>query len=170
MSDPGPTDEGQRVNTILGLAAGLLGIGLAVGVMFVLARGGPANVAPEDGTKASGGLTLSVAPLKNRSGDAAQDALAEDVTEALIGDLKRSAAFEVAPYAPDGGPRGVLVVEGSVRRTGDRLLLTLQLIEGATDAHVWVQGFEGRADDLYGIIQDAARAIEEQARRFQQRN
>jgi TolB-like protein len=154
----------------LGIAAGLLGIGLAAGVMFVLTRGGPANVAPLNGPAVTGRTTLSVTPLKNRSGDAAQDALAGEVTEALIGDLTRSAAFDVAPYPPDGPSPTVLVLEGSVRQTGDRLLVTLQLVEGATDAHVWVKGFEGRADDLYGIIQDAARAIEEQAGRFQRRN
>ena len=54
------------------------------------------------------------------------------------------------------------VLEGSVRRAGDRVRVTVQLIEAATDNHVWAENYDRKLDDVFAIQSEIALAIAEQ--------
>ena len=54
------------------------------------------------------------------------------------------------------------VLEGSVRRAGDRVRVTVQLIEAATDNHVWAENYDRKLDDVFAIQSEIALAIADQ--------
>jgi tetratricopeptide (TPR) repeat protein len=54
------------------------------------------------------------------------------------------------------------VLEGSVRRAGDQVRVTVQLIEAGTDNHVWAENYDRRLDDVFAIQSEIALAISEQ--------
>ncbi len=120
----------------------------------------PINVA-EEGVKPS----LAVLPFENMSGDSEQeffaDGLVEDVTTALsryseLFVTSRSSAFsykgkrvDISTIVRELGVRYVL--EGSVRRAGQRLRVTAQLIEAGSDTHVWAEQYDRTIEDLFDI-------------------
>jgi tetratricopeptide (TPR) repeat protein len=54
------------------------------------------------------------------------------------------------------------VLEGSVRRAGDQIRVTVQLIEAATDAHIWAENYDRKLDDVFAIQSEIALAIADQ--------
>lgn len=107
--------------------------------------------------------SIAVLPFTNMSGDAAQDffadGIAEDITTALsrfksIFVIARNSSFTYKGKAVDvkrvGRELGVrYVLEGSVRRSGDRLRITGQLIETTTGAHLWADHFDGALSSVF---------------------
>lgn len=107
--------------------------------------------------------SLVVLPFANLSGDAEQDYFADGVVAEIITALSRFRSFavvarnssffykgravDVREVASELGVRYVL--EGSVRKAGDRLRITAQLVEGATGAYLWGQTFDGRFEDVF---------------------
>jgi TolB-like protein/DNA-binding winged helix-turn-helix (wHTH) protein/tetratricopeptide (TPR) repeat protein len=120
--------------------------------------------------------SLAVLPLRNLSGDPAQDYFAEGMTEALITDLARIPGLKVISrtsimqykdshkrlpqIARELGVDGV--VEGSVLRSGDRVRITAQLVRGATDRHIWAASYERDVRDLVTMEDGVSRSIAEQ--------
>jgi TolB-like protein len=106
---------------------------------------------------------LAVLPFANLGGDPEQDYFADGVVEDIITALSRFTNFaviarnssftykgravDVRQVASELGVRYVL--EGSVRRAGNRLRITTQLIDGASGAHLWAQTFDGALDDVF---------------------
>jgi TolB-like protein/DNA-binding winged helix-turn-helix (wHTH) protein/Tfp pilus assembly protein PilF len=117
--------------------------------------------------------SLAVLPLENLSGDPDQEYLADGITDALITELGKIDTVRVIsrtsilPYKgarkslPDiGRELGVdAVVEGSVVRSGNRIRITAQLLEAASDRHLWAQAFERDVHDVAALYADAAEAI-----------
>ncbi len=109
--------------------------------------------------------SIAVLPFKNMSGDPEQeyfaDGLVEDIITALskLSDLKviaRNSTFafkgrsvDVRDIARQLGVRYVL--EGSIRRGGDRIRITAQLIDAATGAHVWAERYDRALDDIFAV-------------------
>ena len=107
--------------------------------------------------------SLAVLPFQNLSGDVEQDYFADGVVEDIITALSRFKSFaviarnstfvykgravDVREVAADLGVRYVL--EGSVRRGGNRLRITAQLVEGVTNAHLWAHTFDGEVGELF---------------------
>lgn len=101
-------------------------------------------------------LTIAVLPLANLSGSATHDYLAEGVTQALIADLAQVKALQVISrtsvlaYARAPKPMtqvaeelgANIVIEGAVVRDGDQLRVSVQLIDGARDQHVWARNYD----------------------------
>jgi TolB-like protein/thioredoxin-like negative regulator of GroEL len=54
------------------------------------------------------------------------------------------------------------VLEGSVRRIGDRIRITAQLIDGRTDSHIWSENFDRETDDVFAIMDEISLAAAEQ--------
>jgi TolB-like protein/DNA-binding winged helix-turn-helix (wHTH) protein len=120
--------------------------------------------------------SLAVLPLRNLSGDPAQDYFAEGMSEALITDLARIPGLKVISrtsimqykdshkrlpqIARELGVDGV--VEGSVLRSGDRVRITAQLVRGATDRHIWAASYERDVRDLVTLEDGVSRSIAEQ--------
>jgi TolB-like protein/tetratricopeptide (TPR) repeat protein len=111
--------------------------------------------------------SIGVLLFQNMSGDAGQDYFAEGVTEEIITALSRVPSFFIAArhstFAykekfPDirqvGRELGVrYVLEGSVRKVGDRARITAQLIDATTGMHLWVDRFDVHTADIF-VVQD----------------
>ncbi|QQS11526.1 MAG: tetratricopeptide repeat protein [Rhodospirillales bacterium] len=109
--------------------------------------------------------SIAVLPFTNMSGDPEQeffaDGMAEDIITALsrIGSffvIARNSTFTYKGKAVDikqvGRDLGVrYVLEGSVRKSGDRVRVTGQLIDAATGAHVWADRFDGPLADIFDL-------------------
>jgi adenylate cyclase len=110
-------------------------------------------------------LSIVVLPFTNLSDDREQQYFADGITEDLTTDLSRIAhsfvisrntAFTYRNKPIDtkqiGRELGVrYVLEGSVRRSGNRVRISAQLIDAATDAHLWVERFDGDTCDLFTL-------------------
>jgi len=110
-------------------------------------------------------LSIVVLPFTNLSGDPAQQYFADGITEDLTIDLSRiENMFVISRYtaftyrnkpldtkqiARELGVRYVL--EGSVRRSGNQVRVSAQLIDAATDAHLWTERFDRDAADLFAL-------------------
>jgi TolB-like protein/Tfp pilus assembly protein PilF len=119
--------------------------------------------------------SLAVLPLKNLSGDPAQEYLADGMTEALIGrlsgihDLRVISRTSVMRFknpqlsVPEiARTLGVdAIVEGSVMRQGNRVRVTAQLIRGSTDEHFWSQTYDRELQDVFTLQSDLAQSIAE---------
>ena len=116
---------------------------------------------------------LAVLPLDNLSSEAGQDYFADGMTEALIAGLSRVGSFKVIsrtsvmrykgttkPLPEIAQELGVdAIVEGSVLRSGNQVRITAQLIEAATDHHLWADSFEGELEDVLALQRDVAQAM-----------
>jgi TolB-like protein len=123
--------------------------------------------------RSQGETAIAVLPLANFSGDARQDYFADGLTEALTASLAQIKSMRVisrtSSMAYKGGQKPLpeiareldvdLLVEGSVVRDGDRVRVTAQLIDGATDEHLWARSFDGTMKNVIGLQDDIARAI-----------
>ena len=117
--------------------------------------------------------SLAVLPLKNLSGDPAQDYLADGMTEAIIGrlagihDLRVISRTSVMRFknplisVPEiARTLGVdAIVEGSVMREGNRIRVTAQLIRGATDEHFWSETYDRELSDALPLESELAQTI-----------
>jgi TolB-like protein len=106
---------------------------------------------------------LAVLPFANLGSDPGQDWFADGVVEDIITALSRFQSFavvarnssfvykgrpvDVRQVAQDLGVRYVL--EGGVRRAGERLRITAQLVDGSTGAHLWAEQFDGMTADVF---------------------
>ena len=109
--------------------------------------------------------SIAVLPFQNMSGDAEQEYFADGIVEDLITALShvkwlfviaRNSSFvykgkvaDVKQVARELGVRYVL--EGSVRRGGNRVRITGQLIEAATGSHIWADRFDGALADVFDL-------------------
>lgn len=134
---------------------------------------------------ASGRPSMAVLDFVNLSGDRAQDAIADGLAEDIVTALSGRRQFAVmAPHAhfvsrqraadlrQVGQALGVgYVLEGSVRRDGQRLRVTAQLVETARGIHLWAGHVDGRLDDLFAlqdeIAAQVAAAVEPAIREFE---
>jgi TolB-like protein/DNA-binding winged helix-turn-helix (wHTH) protein len=117
--------------------------------------------------------SLAVLPFENLSRDAEQEFFADGMHDALITSLAKIGSLRVisrssvmqykrAPKAMPKIGRELQVdalVEGTVLRSGDRVRITAQLIEAATDKHLWAESYEGDLRDVLRLQDDVARAI-----------
>ncbi|HET9251004.1 MAG TPA: protein kinase [Candidatus Eisenbacteria bacterium] len=116
---------------------------------------------------------LVVLPLENLSGDPEQEFFADGMTEELISGLAQIQALRVVSRTSAmrykktqktlqeiGRELNVdTVVEGSVRRHADRVRITAQLIEIATDRHLWAKSYERDLKDVLALQGEVAHAI-----------
>jgi adenylate cyclase len=110
-------------------------------------------------------LSIVVLPFANLSSDPEQQYFADGITEDVTTDLSRIAgmlvisrntAFTYQNKRVDtkqvGRELGVrYVLEGSVRRSGNRVRVNAQLIDATTDAHLWAERFDGDTSDLFAL-------------------
>jgi serine/threonine protein kinase/TolB-like protein len=131
------------------------------------------------GTGAPGIKSLAVLPLENMSGDPNQEVFTNGMTEALITELSKIKALKKVisrtsvmqykgtkkPIKQIAGELGVdALVEGSALREGSKVRITVQVIDGATDAHLWADSFDREYKDILALHSDVARAIAQQVK------
>jgi TolB-like protein len=112
--------------------------------------------------------SIAVLPFQNMSGDPEQDYFADGIVEDIITALSRyqslfviarNSSFTYKGRAVDvkqvGRELGVrYVLEGSVRKSADRVRVTGQLIDAATGAHLWADRFDGALNDIFDLQDD----------------
>ncbi|WP_058189218.1 winged helix-turn-helix domain-containing protein [Terracidiphilus gabretensis] len=117
--------------------------------------------------------SLAVLPLDNLSGDHEQDYFADGMTDELTTMLAKDSTLRIVsrtsamqyrratrPLPEIAQALGVDgVVEGSVERSGDKVHMTLQLIQGSSDAHVWAESYDRDANNTVSLLNEAAMAI-----------
>ncbi|WP_376705896.1 adenylate/guanylate cyclase domain-containing protein [Mesorhizobium sp. ISC25] len=117
--------------------------------------------------------SIVVLPFSNMSGDPEQEFFADGLTEDIITELSRhhelfvisrNSAFVYKNRAVN--VREVAekldvqyLVEGSVRKIGDRVRVTVQLIDTANDAHIWADKYDRKLDDIFAIQDEVTAAI-----------
>ena len=165
----GPVQKTGRARVRRLLAASAVAaavVGLLV-LDYVTSQGRTANV-PQPKIK-----SLAVLPLKNLSGDPAQEYLADGMTEALIGRLSGIHDLRVISHtsvmrfrdlqhsAPEiAKTLGVdALVEGSVLKVGNRIRVTAQLIRAATDEHFWSETYDRELGDALTLQSELAQSI-----------
>ena len=109
--------------------------------------------------------SLAVLPFNNMSGDSEQEYFSDGITEDLITDLSRvpgllviarnstftykGRAVNVSDVGRELGVRYVL--EGSVRKAGDRVRVNAQLVDAATGHHLWAQRYDRDLEDIFAV-------------------
>jgi adenylate cyclase len=138
-----------------------------------------ATTAPADAKDAAVATAISkkpsiaVLPLVNMSGDPEQEFFADGLTEDIITELSRfhdllvisrnstfvykGKAVKVQEVAREFGVDYIL--EGSVRKAGDRIRVTVQLIDAETDRHIWAERYDRELEDIFAIQDEMTRAI-----------
>lgn len=165
---------GGRPRRLRWLASGIAGLA-AVGAGLALATGSVDPAGPAEGNAASARLEPSVAvlPFQDLSPRAESRYLADGITEEVITSLTRigglgvTSRTSVMKYRERPASVGEIarelgvthVVEGTVRRSGDRVVVTAQLVDAGSDRHLWARTYDRSATDLLDLQRDVARAI-----------
>ena len=117
--------------------------------------------------------SLAVMPFQNMSGDPEQEYFADGMVEEIITALSRirwlfviarNSSFTYKGQAVDvkqvGCELGVrYVLEGSVRKAGQRVRIAAQLIDAATGAHLWADRFDGSLEDVFDLQDKVASSV-----------
>lgn len=117
--------------------------------------------------------SIAVLPLTNLSGDPQQEYFADGMTEQLTTDLGQISALRVISRTSAMHYKGTnkklpdiareldvdAVVEGSVEPAANQVRITAQLIEAATDRHLWAKSYERDLHDVLALQDEVARAI-----------
>ncbi len=153
----------------------ITGVAFAVFASFAAAawllRPAPPPVARA--VPAPSGVSVAVLPFLNLSGDPKQeffsDGMTEEITAALakISDLKvvaRTSAFQFKGENKDlraiGQALGATdVIEGSVRKAGNRVRITAQLIRTTDGTHLWTESYDRELKDVFAVQEGIAQAI-----------
>ena len=118
-------------------------------------------------------LSICVLPFANISGDPEQEYFSDGITEDIITDLSKVSALSVvsrntaftfkAKHIDLAQVARQLkvsyVLEGSVRKSGNRVRITAQLIDGATDSHLWAERYDRNLGDIFALQDEIAEAI-----------
>jgi adenylate cyclase len=118
-------------------------------------------------------FSVCVLPFVNMSGDSEQEYFSDGITEDIITDLSKVSALAVASsnsafmYKDKHADiqkvvrelKVTHVLEGSVRKAGGRVRINAQLIDGASNNHVWAERYDRDASDIFAIQDEISQAI-----------
>lgn len=160
-----PQSRRTTVTRVLLPATVMLGLVVAASVMTYQIRGKKANQPVI--------RSIAVLPLRNLSGDPAQEYLADGITEELIGRLAGIHNLRVISRTSVMRLKNTqlsvpeiaktldvdTIVEGSIIREGNRIRVHAQLIRAATDDHFWSESYTRELHDVLALDADVAQAI-----------
>jgi TolB-like protein/Tfp pilus assembly protein PilF len=164
------TPDAKREHKTSRWATGGIVLLLALG-LAVVAVGGRNRILghPRAGNIAS----IAVLPLKNLSGDPAQDYFADGMTEALITELGKISALQVLSHQSMNGYRETAkpipeiaqelkvdaLLEGTVLHSGDRVRITTNLVQAVPERHLWAESYEFDRQDVLAVQGEVARDV-----------
>ena len=133
------------------------------------ARGAEAKAKPASTSE----FSVCVLPFVNMSGDPEQEYFSDGITEDIITDLSKVSALSVIARNSAFNLKGksvdikevaqmfdvAYVLEGSVRKAGDRVRITAQLIDGQAEDHVWADRYDRDLTDIFAIQDEISKAI-----------
>jgi TolB-like protein/Tfp pilus assembly protein PilF len=164
----------QRVSgTELLLLALLLAIGGALLWKFAPGAAGTAPSAAEAALAGVDRRSIAVLPFDNMSGDKDNQYFSDGISEEILNVLAQLPGLKVAArtssFSFRGGSKEIpqiarelqvrMVLEGSVRKQGDQVRITAQLIDAGNGFHVWSQTYDRKLEDIFAIQDVIARAI-----------
>src|SRR6185295_2114015 len=143
------------------VGAGLLLLALIIGGVFYFAR--PPTIAADNNS-------IAVLPFVNMSDDKEQGYFSDGISEELLNLLSKIPQLKVAARTSSFSFKGkgveipeiarqlhvANVLEGSVRRSGDQLRITAQLIRAAEGYHLWSETYDRKMDDIFKIQDEIA--------------
>jgi adenylate cyclase len=119
--------------------------------------------------------SIAILPFNNMSGDAEQEYFSDGISEDIITDLSKIAGLtviarnssfsykgrsvDIREVGKELGVRSVL--EGSIRRAGNRVRITAQLIDATNGAHLWAERYDRDLTDIFAVQDDVTRRIVE---------
>ena len=117
--------------------------------------------------------SIAILPFVNMSSEADQEYFSDGLTEEIITDLSKVNELLVisrSSIMTYKGTRKIMkeianemnvhyVLEGSVRKSGNNLRITAQLIDALSDVHVWAEKYSGTVEDIFEIQENVSRAI-----------
>jgi adenylate cyclase len=144
-----------------------------LGAAGVAALPAPPKPAPAASLALPDRPSIAILPFANLSGDPEQSYFADGITEDIITELSRfrslfviarNSSFAYRGASVDirrvGAELGVrFVVEGSVRKLGNRLRITAQLIEAGSGSHLWAERYDRDIADLFDVQDELTRTI-----------
>jgi TolB-like protein/Tfp pilus assembly protein PilF len=163
--------SGQRKS--VALAALLLVIAAASVALLAYFRVGASRRGAQLGSHPAAIDSIAVLPLENLSGDPSQEYFADGMTDALIGDLAKIRGLQVISRTSamhyKGSKKSLreiadelkvdALVEGTVQRSGDHVVVRAQLIQAATDRHIWSETYDRDLRDVLAMQGEIAEAV-----------
>ncbi len=131
------------------------------------------NAASADKKDERAKISIGVLPFANMSGDPEQEYFSDGVTEDIITDLSKIGALSVVSRNSAFSFKGKHVeltqvakqlnvshiLEGSVRKSGNRVRITAQLIDAVADSHLWAERFDRKLDDIFALQDEISEAV-----------
>ena len=117
--------------------------------------------------------SIVVLPFTNMSGDSEQEYFSDGITQDIITDLSQVSAISViarnTAFTFKGKPTDIgslarqlkvgYVLEGSIRRSGSRIRVTAQLVDGATGWHIWSERYDRDFADIFALQDDISKCV-----------
>lgn len=117
--------------------------------------------------------SIAILPFDNLTGDAGQEYFVDGIKDSITSVISQVSALRVKSSTSTstykGSPKGLTaiaselgvanIIEGSVFRTGDQLRITVQLIDAATDEHIWAESYDREVRDLLALQSELAREV-----------
>ncbi|HEX5789417.1 MAG TPA: hypothetical protein VFY03_14630 [Woeseiaceae bacterium] len=160
---------GRKLNVVIGVS-----LAIAIGLLL-MGRGDDeaTSVAAQSVTASDTTPSIAVLPFVNMSPDPDQEYFSDGITEEILNSLAsvkelrvagRTSSFAFKGQADDlrriGSSLGVAhILEGSVRKQGDTVRVTAQLIQVNDGFHLWSQNYDRKLDDVFEIQDEIAREI-----------
>ena len=134
---------------------------------------GARDTKEQAGRASARAISICVLPFQNMSGDAEQEYFSDGISEDITTALSKVSALEViarnTAFTFKGRSVNVCevaksldvthVLEGSVRKVGERVRITAQLIDGRTGGHLWADRFDRDLTDIFTIQDEISKAI-----------
>jgi adenylate cyclase len=171
QDQPPPSLLGKRTLAVAGVLV-VLGVGLGAGWFL---RPVSPSAPPPAGHTADEPTARSIAvlPFVNMSDDAANEFFADGISEELLNVLVKvdgiGVASRTSSFAYKGRELGAAdiarelsvnhILEGSVRKSGNRVRITAQLIDAVNDRHLWSEAYDRELTDIFEIQDEIANAI-----------
>jgi len=177
------TQTGKKLNTVI-FAVMALALGYFAYDKFVLSANRDAALieattqavfdqAADENASTESDNSIAVLPFVNMSADADNEYFSDGISEELLNVLAKVSSLRVASRTSAFAYKGkelpvseiarqlqvANVLEGSVRKSGDRVRITAQLIDGRSDKHLWSETYERQLDDIFDIQEEISNAI-----------
>ena len=122
--------------------------------------------------------SIAVLPFVNMSDDAANEYFADGIAEELLNVLSKIRGLRVASHTSAFSFKGskvdiatvaqklnvATILEGSVRKAGKRVRITVQLVQVATDSHLWSETYDRELEDIFAVQDDIAQSVVKELR------
>jgi TolB-like protein len=167
---------GQRSRGVAWIYVVLIGAALSVGLFFVgRYTAGHATSQTREITRATTEKSIAVLPLINESGDPKDEYFSDGLSEELIAALARISGLKVIGRSSSfrfkdrkeepktiGEKLGVsTLLDGTVRKQGDRVRIVAELVNAADGIQLWTQTFDRQLKDIFAVQEEIARAVAE---------